>query len=83
MPSLIPSSTINNITQSVNNSNFTFIFLNMLAMIILVTIRNVQDQARYTLMHMFLKFSNTSGSNKVSLARIKSWYSPRFFNLIF
>ena len=41
IPLLIPSSTINSISQSVNNSNCTFVFfLDMLAMLILVMIRN-------------------------------------------
>ena len=45
IPPLIPSSTINSISKSVNNSNFTIVFLDMLAMLILVMIRNEQGRA--------------------------------------
>ena len=40
IPHLIPASIINNISTSVNNSKFPFVFLSMLAMLIQVQIGN-------------------------------------------
>ena len=54
MPSLIPSSNINNISTSVNISSFTFVYFTKAV--------HASPGAKQT----FLKFSNTSASNVVS-----------------
>ena len=66
IPPLVPSSTINSISISVNNSNFTSVFLCKLAMLILVQTKNEQDQVHIFQYTYLQKFSNTSASNKVS-----------------
>ena len=68
---LIPSSHISNISLSVNNSIFTPVILKEASMLTLVQINNVQD-LNYIFLHVSVKLSNISVSNKVSVGTYKS-----------
>ena len=70
----IPFSTIINILLFANNSNFNLHILNKLAMLIQVQIKKWAESSAYVLIHLFLKLSNTSAINNVSLWTYISWY---------
>ena len=78
IPPLIPFSTVISISVSVNNSNFTLVFLRQACNANLGADKKWAGSSLYILIHLSLKFSNTSASNNVSLLTCKSWYSPRF-----
>ena len=67
------------IAISVRRSNFTLVFFKAACHTNPGVKRNFTVSSSYILGHMFLKFSNTSGNNSVSLWTNKSWYSPKFF----
>ena len=80
IPPLIPFSIINDISITIKISNFTLDFFkaachhaNPGAEI------NFAGSSLYILTDIFLKFSNTSANNNVSLWRCKSWHSPKLF----
>ena len=61
-PPLILFSTINSISILVNNSNFTSVFFKHAC-----HANAGADTGTFVQVHLFLKFSNTSASNNVSL----------------
>ena len=58
---------INNISISIRRSNFTLVFFKAGYHANPGTERNFARSGSYILIHIFLKFSNTSASNNVSL----------------
>ena len=80
VPTLIPLPTIINIVLSINNSYFISVFSNQACHANPVADRKWAGSS-YISIHLFLKFSNTSASNDLSLWTYKSWYLPRFFIL--
>ena len=76
---LIPFSNIINISLFVNNSNFTPVFFKQACFANPGADKKWAGSSSYILIHLFLKFSNTSASNNVSLWTYESWYSSYFF----
>ena len=66
IPPLICFSTISNMSESVINSNSTSVFLRHACHANPGADKQWAGSSSYTLIHMFLKFSNTSASNNVS-----------------
>ena len=66
-PPLVPFSIINNISISVKRFNFTLAFLEAACHAYPKAGRNFAGSSSYISRHIFLKFSNTSANNKVSL----------------
>ena len=64
---VIPFSTINNISISVKRSNFTLDFFKAACHAKPGAERNFAGLSSYILIHILLKFSNTSANNNVSL----------------
>ena len=67
IPPHIPFSTISNISTSVKSSNFISVFLKHACHANPVADRKWAGSSSYISMHLFLKFSNTSASDDVSL----------------
>ena len=63
---LIPSSTINNISRSVNNSNFTPVFFKQACHTNPAADKKWEGSSLYISIHLPLKFPNTSGNKNVS-----------------
>ena len=79
-PPLIFYSTINSISTSVNDSNFTSVFFKAACHGNPGAERNFPGSKWKTFKHIFsLKFSKTSAKTNASFLRYKSWYSPKFF----
>ena len=70
-PPLILFSTINNILTSENNSNFISVFFKNTCYVKPGADKKLAGSSSCILMHLFLKFSNTSASNTVSLLAYK------------
>ena len=64
---VIPFSTINNISISVKRSNFTLVFFKAACHAKPGAEKNFAGLSSYILIHILLKFSNTSANNNVSL----------------
>ena len=69
MPPLVPFSNINNMSTSVNNSNFTFVNFYIGVHASPGTDKKLHGSSLYWIKHTFIKFSNTSTSNAVSNCR--------------
>ena len=70
---LIPFSTTNNISISVNNSNFTPAFFKQACYANPGADKKWAESNSYISIHLLLKFSITSATNNVSLWTLKSW----------
>ena len=64
---------------SVKRFNFTLAFLKAACHANPGAERNYAWSSLYILRDIFVKFSNTSGNNNVSLWTYKSWSSAKFF----
>ena len=80
VPTLIPFSTINNISMSVNSSNFTSVFSKADYYVDPGSVRKRAGSNSYISRHIFRKFSNTLGNNTISLQASKSWYLPNILS---
>ena len=67
VPSLIPFSTINYMWILVKRSNFTLVFFKVACHASPGAKINLAESSSYISRHIFLKFSNTSANNNVSL----------------
>ena len=67
IPLLVPSTTIITISLSVNNSNFTSVVFKQACHDNPGADKKYAGSSSYISKHLFLKFSNTSASNEVSL----------------
>ena len=72
IPPQIPFLTINNISLSVNNSNFTPVFFTQVYHANPGADKKLAGSSSYISIHFFLKFSDTSVNNNVSLWTYKS-----------
>ena len=79
IPPLIPFSTINSTSISVNNSYFTFVFFKYACHANPGADKKWAGSSSYISIQLSLNFSKTSASNNISHWTYKSWYSPRFF----
>ena len=66
IPPLVPFSTINSISISVNNSNFTFVFFKHACHANAGADKKWAGSSPYIPIHLFLKFSNTSANKNIS-----------------
>ena len=81
IPPLIPFSTINNISISVNNPNFTPVYFKQACYSNPGADGKWARSSSRISIHVFLKFSNPSASSNVSLWKYRSWYSSKFLML--
>ena len=80
IPLLIPASIINNISMSVINSKFSFVFFKQACHAANPGAdMKWEGSSPYISIHVSLNFLKTSASNNVSVWTYKSWYSPRVF----
>ena len=79
IPPLIPFSTINNISISVNKSNSTSVFFKAAYRANRKGERNIAVCSSKISKSIFLKFSKALANSNFSLWRYKSWYSPKYF----
>ena len=75
---LVTFSTINNISISVERSNFTLAFLKAACHANLGAVRNREMSRSHIPRHISRRFSNISANNNISLWTCKSWCSPNF-----
>ena len=79
IPPLIPFSTIDNISLSVDNSNFTPAFFKQACHANPGADKKWAGSSPYISIHLSLKFYKSSARNNVLFWIHKSWYSPRSF----
>ena len=79
IPLLIPFSAINNISVSVNSSNFPFFILKLLAMLVLVQKVNEQGKFHIFKEKLIWKFPSTTTRSNILLWPYNSLYLPRIF----
>ena len=79
IPFLIPFSTINNITMSVNSSNFTLVFFKTTCHANPGAEKKLAGSSQYISGQIFRKLVNAPVSNNIFLWTYKWWYSPEIF----
>ena len=79
MNSLIPFSSINKISISVNNYNSSSVFFKHFCYANRGADKKWSRSSSYISIHLLQKLSNTSAIDNVSFWTYKSWYSTRFF----